>query len=167
MFTVSMLAEMTGSNRQYLSRKIKKMVEDPQIGLCATMRSNKEGYRISEQEVLRCFDNISPQQIQAYKMQHLGEFTGVRMLTQESQTKQRPLMEENDLLIEWRIQIAAAAPNKKYSPEMYAYLENQLKQIQKLKDEKLKELACLEHLVENAERAISDIQYRLKDWPKE
>lgn len=167
MFTVSMLAEMTGSNRQYLSRKIKKMVEDPQIGLCATIRSNKEGYRISEKEVLRCFDNISPQQIQAYKKQQMGEFTGVHMLTQEPQTQQRPLMEENDLLIEWRIQIAAAAPNKKYSSEMYAYLEDQLVRIQKLKDEKLKELARLEHLVENAERTISDIQLRLKDWPKE
>lgn len=167
MFTVSMLAEMTGSNRQYLSRKIKRMVEDPQIGLCATIRSNKEGYRIPEQEVLRCFDNISHQQIQAYKKHQLGEFPGVHMLTQESPKEQKTFKEENDLLIEWRIQLAAAAPDKKYSTEMYEYLEEQLVQIQKIRDEKLKELARLEHLVESAERTISDIQFRLKNWPKE
>ena len=158
---------MMGSNRQYLSRKIKRMIEDPEIGLCATIRSNKEGYRISEQEVLRCFDNVSYQQIQAYKKQQLGEFTGVHMLTQESQTQCRTFEKENDLLIEWRIQMAAAAPEKKKSPEMYAYLEEQLAQIQNLRDLKLKELARLEHLVENTERTISDIQLRLKDWPKE
>ena len=57
-FTVGMLAELTGSNRQYLSRKIKRMIEDPEIRLQAVIRSNKEGYRIAEEEVLRCFDRV-------------------------------------------------------------------------------------------------------------
>ena len=85
-FTVGMLAELTGSNRQYLSRKIKRMTEDPEIRLQAVIRSNKEGYRISEEEVLRCFDRITPQQIADFKEQ-FDRTPRVRMLTQKKEEK--------------------------------------------------------------------------------
>jgi len=46
MFTVGMLAEITGGNKQYISKKIKKMMDSPEISLQAVLKSNKEGYQI-------------------------------------------------------------------------------------------------------------------------
>ncbi len=166
MFSVGMLAELTGSNRQYLSRKIKRMVEDPEIRLQAEIRSNKEGYRISEEEVLRCFEKITPQEIEAYKAQYALRMPGIRKLTQQSETGQRYLEKERELLVEWKIRLAATAPDRKYSREMRAYLEETAQKIRHMQEEKLRELVLLEDLLENSSRVLAELQERLEEWPE-
>jgi len=166
MFSVGMLAELTNSNRQYLSRKIKRMVEDPEIHLQAEIRSNKEGYRISEEEVLRCFEKITPQEVEAYKAQYALRMPGVRKLTEQPEQGRRYLEKENELLVEWRIRLAATAPDQKHSQEMRAYLEETVQKIQRMREEKLREQVLLEVLLENSGRVITEIQERLEEWPE-
>ena len=97
MFNVEMLAEMTGGNKQYLSKKIKGMTEDPQIQLKAVLRSKKEGYQISEEEVLRCFPKITPKQVQDYKEQYLNMDISpkVKMLTRQEESVPRYMEKES------------------------------------------------------------------------
>lgn len=74
MFSVEMLADMTGGNKQYLSKKIKELAEDPQVQLKAVLRSKKEGYQIPEDEVLRCFPKITSGQVKEYKERYGSRF---------------------------------------------------------------------------------------------
>lgn len=179
MFTVTMLSDMTGINRQHLSRKVKKMIENPEIHLHATIRSNKEGYRIPESEVLRCFEDVTPEQIQLFKSQQLKQqmtswnsFKTIpepKKLTNpsldESQTAVQP-SSESDLLLQWRVRLAASLPSQKYTPEMRRYLEEQLALIRQRQKEKLLELVKLELLLDNFDRTIRDLQDRLNEWPE-
>lgn len=162
MFTVGMLADMTGGNKQYLSKKIKKMIDDPNIKLQAILKSNKEGYQISEEEVLRCFDKITPSQIQKYKKEYMSIelMPKVKMLTSKEELQKRYLEEENNILIEWKVRLAATSPDKKNTPEMYKYLEEEIEKIKKLKEEKLKEYIMLEMFIDNCDKMIWDI----KNW---
>ncbi len=165
-FTVGMLAELTGSNRQYLSRKIKRMTEDPEIRLQAVIRSNKEGYRIPEEEVLRCFDQITPQQIADFKEQ-FDRMPRVRMLTPEPEKKPgRYLEEENNELVEWKIHLASASAEERGSEEMREYLEGALEGLRKMQSEKLREQVLLEVFLENCERTIQELEGRLGEWPQ-
>lgn len=166
MFTVGMLAGMTGSNRQYLSRKVKRMIEDPDVRLQAVMKSNKEGYQISEEEVLRCFDRITPRQIQEFKKKYIEEMprTSVRMLTrQEESGSYRYLEKENEQLIEWKIRLAAASPEQKHTKEIQQYLREEMEKIQRLKEEKMREHALLEIFIGNCGQMIQEIQSRLDE----
>lgn len=165
-FTVAMLAEMLGKNPQYMSKKVRQMVEDPAVRLQATLRSNKEGYQIPEEEVLRCFSKVSLEQIQQYKTAYLLRDTRprVRKLTR---TAPEPLPEETetDLLYNWRIHLAGLSPEQKNSPETRAYLEAEAAKLQQLKEEKLKESAILERLILDCDVMISKIQTRLRSMP--
>lgn len=147
MFSVDMLADMLGGNKQYLSKKVKQMTQDPQIKLQAVIRSRKEGYLIPEEEVLRCFDKVTPGQIQEYKKCYLAAeyMPKVKRLTrQENKGEKAYLEEENEMIIEWKVRLAATAPDKKNIPEMREYLENEMEKIKKLKEEKMKDYCKLE-----------------------
>lgn len=171
MFSVEMLADMTGGNKQYLSKKVKEMVEDPQIELQAILKSKKEGYQIPEEEVLRCFHKITPRQVQEYKERYLEmESTPkVRMLTRKEEEKGAKYMEdESEALFEWKVRLAAAAPDKKNSAEMRAYLGNEIEKIRELKDKKMKEREIkiketlrLEFFIDNCDKMLREIQERL------
>lgn len=165
-FTVAMLAEMLGNNPQYLSKKVRQMVEDPAVRLQATLQSNKKGYQIPEEEVLRCFANVSPEQIQQYKSTYLlrGSRPRVRKLTQPA--PEAPQEETYmDLLNNWRIYLAGLSPEQKNTPETRAYLEAEAAKLQRLKEEKLKENAILERLILDCDSMISKIQNRLSSMP--
>ena len=157
MFSVEMLHEMTGNNRQYLSKKIKRMVDDPNIRLKAVLKSNREGYQISEEEVLRCFDKVTSEQIAQYKEHYLSESRHLkaRMLTREEPERALFLKDEYALLYDWKIRMAATAPNRKDTPEMRAYLEGELKKILEMRSEKCEEL---NRLVQACDETIAQIQ---------
>lgn len=164
MFTVGMLADLTGGNRQYLSKKIKKMLEDPEIKLQAELKSNKEGYQIPESEVLRCFDQITPAQLQKYKEEYLSMDSRPRlkMLTQkEEEPMEKYLEKENEVLIEWKVRLAATKPEEKNTPKMRNYLEEEMEKIKALKKEKFKEYLMLELFLDNCDKMIEQIQKRL------
>ena len=163
MFSVEMLAEMTGGNKQYLSKKIKGMVQDPDIQMKAVLRSKKEGYQISEEEVLRCFPKITPKQVQDYKEQYLNMDVSpkVKMLTRQEESAPKYMEKENELLIQWKVKMAATPPDKKNSPQMYEYLKNEIKKIQELREEKIKESVRLELLINNCDKMILEIQKKL------
>lgn len=171
MFSVEMLADMTGGNKQYLSKKVKEMVEDPQIRLQAILKSKKEGYQIPEEEVLRCFHKITPRQVQEYKERYLEmeSVPRVRMLTRKEEEKGTKYMEdENEILFEWKVRLAAAAPDKKNTAEMRAYLGNEIEKIKELKDKKMreremkiKETLRLEFFIDNCDKMLREIQERL------
>lgn len=157
MFSVEMLHEMTGNNRQYLSKKIKRMVDDPNIRLQAVLKSNREGYQISEEEVLRCFDKVTSEQIEQYKEHYLSESRRLkaRMLTREEPEQALFLKDEYALLYDWKIRMAATAPSRKDTPEMRAYLEGELKKILEMRSEKFEEL---NRLVQACDETIAQIQ---------
>lgn len=166
-FTVGMLAELTGSNRQYLSRKIKRMIEDPEIRLQAVIRSNKEGYRIAEEEVLRCFDRVTPQQIADFKDQY-DRAPRARMLTKEQEKQPSKYLEkENDLLVEWRIQYAASSAEEKQSETMREYLEKTLQELRTIQAEKQRESVLLEVFLAECERSVQKLETLLADWPQD
>ncbi len=165
MFTVGMLSEITGGNKQYLSKKIKKMIDDPDIRLKALLKSNKEGYQIAEDEVLRCFDKITPAMLGEYKKRCLSmePVPKVRMLTEkEDSAADSYLRKENEMLIEWKVRLAAASPEQKDTQEMRGYLLEQAERIAELKKEKLKEYVMLEMFIENCDKMIEDIHKRLE-----
>ncbi len=168
MFTVGMLAEITGGNKQYISKKIKKMMDSPEISLQAVLKSNKEGYQISEEEVLRCFDKITPGMLKEYKEQYLAMEPApkVKMLTKEESAPASPkyLEKENEALLEWKVQLAAASPDRKESPQMREYLMGEIEKINGLKKEKLREYVMLELFLENCDRMVEDIRKRLGAW---
>ena len=163
MFNVEMLAEMTGGNKQYLSKKIKGKTEDPQIQLKAVLRSKKEGYQISEEEVLRCFPKITPKQVQDYKEQYLNMDISpkVKMLTRQEESVPRYMEKESELLIEWKVRMAATPPDKKNSPAMREYLKDEIKKIKELREEKIKESVRLELLINNCDKMILEIERKL------
>lgn len=164
MFTVGMLAEITGGNKQYISKKIKKMMDNPEVSLRAVLKSNKEGYQIPEEEVLRCFDKITPGMLQEYKANYLAAepVPRVKMLTRdEDGAEPKYLEKENEALLEWKVQLAAASPEKKNSPQMRSYLMQEIEKIEKMKKEKLKEYVMLEMFLENCDRMTAEIRRRL------
>ncbi len=164
MFNVEMLAEMTGGNKQYLSKKIKGMAEDPDIRLQAVLRSKKEGYQISEDEVLRCFPKVTPKQVQEYKEHYLNMDISpkVKMLTRRDEEPAAKYMEkENELLIEWKVRMAATPPDKKNSPQMREYLKAEIEKIKEMREEKIKEFVRLELLINNCDKMISEIEQKL------
>lgn len=164
MFSVEMLADMTGGNKQYLSKKIKGMVEDPDIRLQAVLRSKKEGYQISEEEVLRCFPKVTPKQVQEFKEHYLNMDISpkVKMLTRRGEESAPKYMEkENELLIQWKVRMAATPPDKKNSPQMREYLKNEIEKIRELREEKIRESARLELLINNCDKMISEIEQKL------
>lgn len=63
--------------------------------------------------------------------------------------------------MEWKVQLAAASPEKKNSPEMRRYLEKEIEKIKELKKEKLREYVMLEMFLENCDRMTESIQRRL------
>lgn len=165
MFNVSMLAQMTGGNKQYLSRKIKQLVEDPQIQMKAELNSNKEGYQISEKEVLRCFDKISPRQIEEFKEKYWGKEASSKIRRMDEPKEERSaqyLEEENRVLMEWRFRMASTPLEKKKSPEIQEYLRREIARIQALKEAKLREYVQLEQFLSNCDTAIADIRKRLE-----
>lgn len=165
MFSVEMLAEMTGGNRQYLSRKVKQLIEDPAVHMKAILKSNKEGYQIPEEEVLRCFDKISPRQIQEYKAEYYGANTvsKIQKLGKEKEKDSYAYLEkETQILMEWRFRLAATPPEKKKSPEIRQYLKQEMERISKLREEKLREYVLLEQFLSNCEKTIHDIEERLE-----
>ena len=165
-FNVNMLAQMTGGNKQYLSRKIKQLIEDPKVQMKAELNSNKEGYQISEEEVLRCFDKISPRQIQEFKDKYwsVESPSKIKKMGVKEEEKQTGayLEEENQVLMEWRFKMASTPLDKKKSPEIKEYLRGEMQRIQKLREEKLREYVLLEQFLSNCETAIEDIQERIK-----
>lgn len=164
MFSIDMLAEMLDGNKQYLSKKVKQMTQDPEIKLQAVIKSRKEGYMIPEEEVLRCFDKVTPGQVQEYKERHLatGYTPKVKKLTQQEKKGEAAYLEkENEMLIEWKIRLAATAPDKKNTPEMREYLENEIEKIRDLKEDKMKDYCKLEMFFFNCDKMISEIQQRL------
>jgi len=173
MFSVGMLADMMGGNPQYLSKKVKRMVDDPEIKLQTVLKSNKEGYQIPEEEVLRCFGKVTPGQIRAYKERYLESASPkpkVRKLTEAKTQPQGYLEEENERLIAWKVHMAATAPEKKHTKEMREYLEGELRKISDMKKEasaakevKLKEYNLLELLEGNCDRMMAEIMEQLKE----
>ena len=164
MFSVDMLADMLGANKQYLSKKVKQMTQDPEMKLQAVIRSRKEGYLISEEEVLRCFDKVTPGQVREYKECHwaAGHTPKARKLTrQENKEETAYLEKENEMIIEWKIHLAATAPDKKNTPEMREYLKNEIERIQDLKVDKMKDYCKLEMFFFNCDKMIAEIQQRL------
>lgn len=166
MFSVDMLADILGGNKQYLSKKVKQMTQDPEIKLQAVIRSRKEGYLIPEEEVLRCFDKITPGQLREYKERYLAaEYTPKikRLTQQEVEVKEETayLEKENETLIEWKVRLAATAPDKKNTPEMREYLKNEMERIRKMKEEKMKDYCKLEMFFFNCDKMIEEIQQRL------
>ena len=168
MYTVEMLAEMTSGNKQYLSKKIKGMAEDPDISLQAVLRSKKEGYQIPEEEVLRCFPKVTPRQVQEFKERYLNMAVSpkVKMLTrQEAVPAQKYMEKENERLIQWKVRMAATAPDKKNSPGMREYLQQEIEAIRQMREEKIKESVRLELFINNCDKMILEIQQKL--WPEE
>ena len=164
MFSVGMLAEMTGGNRQYLSRKIKQLIEDPEIRLKAELHSNKEGYQIPEREVLRCFDKITPIQVKAYKESLLERTVKPKISRMGQKTepaKEQFLEKENEVLTQWRFKLAGTPAAKKNSPEIREYLEGEIRRIKELRQEKLREYVLLEQFLSNCDKTIEDIEKRL------
>lgn len=167
MFSVEMLADMTGGNKQYLSKKIKELAEDPQVQLKAVLRSKKEGYQIPEDEVLRCFPKITSGQVKEYKERY-GEqvffprtrrfFGQERQDGQERQGMAKYSGGESEDLIEWKVRLASASPEEKKSLKMREYLESEIRRIEQLKKEKLKESLRLELLVNNCDKMIGEIR---------
>ena len=163
MFSVEMLADMMNGNKQYLSKKVKRLVEDPGVRMKAVLKSKKEGYQIPEDEVLRCFDKVSPEQISEYKKQYQASrlMPGVRMLTGRNQAESRDPSGEERLLIEWKVRLAATAPDRKNSPEIREYLIQEKEKIEALREEKMKEYLSLELFLGNCDRMIREIEQRL------
>lgn len=166
-FTVAMLAEMTGQNPQYLSKKVRNLVEDPEVQLQATLRSNKEGYQIPEEEVLRCFHRITEQQVQRYKAEYSQRSAYPRARKLTSREEERTFASGTDLLYNWKIYLAGLSPAQINTPETRAYLEREEEKLQRLKEEKLKEYAVLEKLIQDCETMIDKIRERLINMPKE
>ncbi len=174
MFTTGMLSELMGGNRQYISKKIKKLMEDPEVNLKAVLKSNKEGYQISEEEVLRCFDGITPGMVQKYKENYLSMELKpkIKKLTnREEHIKEMnlddkgiamDLQKETERLIEWKIKLASTKKEQKNSLEMRAYLENEIKEIEELKNKKLKEYNMLEMFMWNCDKVIDEINQKLQ-----
>ena len=166
MFTVGRLADMTGGNKQYLSKKVKELIYNSEINMQAELKSNREGYRIPESEVIRCFDKITKEQIDEYKRKYYAMDTSpkVRKLNeQKEQSENFFLQKENEILTEWKIRLASATQEEKNSPQMYEYLEQELNKIQLLKEAKLKEYVMLEMFIENCDKMIDSIQNKLKN----
>lgn len=165
-FTVAMLAEMTGQNPQYLSKKVRNLVEDPKVRLQATLRSNKEGYQIPEEEVLRCFHKITEQQVQRYKEEYLlrSTYPRARKLTSKGEEQ---VVSETDLLYNWKIYLAGLSPVQINTPETRAYLESEEEKLRQLKEAKLKEFAVLEKLIQDCDNMIDKIRERLINITKE
>lgn len=188
MLTTEMLAELLGGNRQYLSKKIRRMMQDPEVRLQAVLKSNKEGYQIPESEVLRCFDRISPAMLRDYKAQVLDMpyRYGVRKLTaRKESTPNDQLRKEyisgartepekfsdtqklNELLIRWRAKLGAMRPEEKSSPETIAYLEEEFQRIETLRLEIVLERAKLDVMLDSCETTARQLQMRIEDLKAE
>lgn len=162
-FTVDMLAELLGRNKQHLTRKIKQMAEDPEVLLKVKMHSRKEGYRIPAEEVIRCFnDEVTPQQVQSY-VDSYSSFPNVSSGTSSDVQHHRLYEAENELLRAWRIQLASTSPSEQKSAKMRAYLEDQLQKIQQMRMEKIREQVMLEEILKNSIEAISELEKKLNE----
>lgn len=147
------------------------MTEDPQIRLQAVLKSKKEGYQIPEEEVLRCFHKITPRQVQEYKERYLEmDLTPkVRMLTRKEEEREaRHMEDENEVLFEWKVRLASAAPDQKDTAQMREYLEGEIEKIKELRDKKMrereikiKETLRLEFFIDNCDKMMTEIQKRL------
>lgn len=166
-FTVAMLAELTGQNPQYLSKKVRSLVEDPNIKLQAVLRSNKEGYQIPEEEVLRCFNKVTEQQVQRYKEEYSPRSVYPRVRKLTSRGEEWPSDSEMDLLYNWRIYLAGLSPAQANTPETRLYLEGEEEKLRRLKEEKLKEFAVLEKLIKDCDEMIEKIRERLMTMPQD
>lgn len=163
-FTVDMLAELLGRNKQHLTRKIKQMAEDPEVLLKVRMNSRKEGYRIPAEEVIRCFsDEVTPQQVQNYIERYSPVSNASSELSSDRQP-QRLYEAENELLRAWRIRLASASPSEQRTETMRVYLKEQLGKIQQMRMEKIREQIIMEEILKNSVEAISELEKKLNEF---
>lgn len=88
------------------------------------------------------------------------------MLTrQEAVPAQKYMEKENERLIQWKVRMAATAPDKKNSPGMREYLQQEIEAIRQMREEKIKESVRLELFINNCDKMILEIQQKL--WPEE
>lgn len=162
-FTVDMLAELLGRNKQHLTRKIKQMSEDPDVLLKVRMNSRKEGYRIPAEEVIRCFsDEVTPQQVQSYMERYLAASNAPSGFC--GGQPRRPYEAESELLRAWCIRLASASPSEQRTEAMRDYLKEQLGKIQQMRMEKIREQIILTEILNSSDEAIRKLEKKLKEF---